>query len=512
MVSSVLLDVAVDLTRSLVAADRYDRLVRAVRRLIPCDAAALLRREDDQLVPLATHGLAPETLGRKFALADHPRLEIICRSEGPVLFPEDSPLRDPFDGLVLTDGHAHLPVHSCLGCPLRVEGELVGALTADALRPGAFDGLAPEELSLLSALAGAALRTTRLIELTESLAQHHRLVARDLMQEKLRRSGEIVGQSPAIRRLRSEIDLVAPSDLTVLITGETGTGKELVAQAVHDGSPRSGGPLIHVNCAALPEALAEDELFGHVRGAFSGADRDRPGKFEVAREGTLFLDEVGELPMAIQPKLLRALQTGEIQRVGSDTPIRVSTRVVAATNRKLEDEVAAGRFRADLFHRLNGFPVHVPPLRERRSDIPILIGFFADRVRRQLGTGPVRFQADVRDLLAGWDWPGNVRDLENAVSRLVLRASRRVQRGEPLILTAEDAAAETGRPAAAPAVAHGESMPASNLPLKDQVDAFKRRVILHSLEAAAGNWAAAARRLGVHRSNLQTVARRLGIQ
>jgi anaerobic nitric oxide reductase transcription regulator len=504
----VLLEVALDLTRSLVASDRYQRLVTAVRRAIPCDAAALLRLEGDSFVPLATHGLVPETLGLRFRLADHPRLEIISRSEEPILFPEDSTLPDPFDGLIAGESHALQDVHSCLGCPLRVDGQLVGALTADALRPGAFRDLAADELSFLGALAGAALRTHHLIEITESMARHQGFVARDLMREKLHRSGDLIGRSAAMERLRADIQLVARSDLSVLVFGETGTGKELVAQAIHDASPRRAAPLIQVNCAALPEAVAESELFGHVRGAFTGADRDRPGKFEVARGGTLLLDEVGELPLSLQPKLLRALQEGEIQRVGSDATIRVDTRIIAATNRDLAREVEEGRFRADLFHRINVFPLAVPPLRDRREDIPLLAGFFCDRIRRQLGTGPVRLTPDARSALQEFDWPGNVRELDNVVSRLVLRASRNTERDAPIILDAPLVRPEVTPEGRRPA----KTRPAAtDAPLKDQVDAFKRTVIQEALDAADGNWAAAARHLGVHRSNLHAVAQRLGL-
>ena len=511
MTNLILLEVAVDLTRSLVAADRYQRLVDAVRKLIPCDAAALLRREGDVLIPLATHGLVPETLGRRFFLREHPRLEIIARSSEPVRFPEDSPLPDPFDGAVSGDDHAHLDVHSCLGCALRVEGELVGVLTVDALKPKAFESLASEDLSLLSALAGAALRTTALLEMTEALAAHHRLVASDLMREKATRVGEMVGHGPAMKRLRSEIDLVASSGLSVLISGETGCGKELVAQAIHDASPRRSGPLIHVNCAALPESLAETELFGHVKGAFSGADKDRPGKFEVAREGTLFLDEVGELPATVQPKLLRALQTGEIQRVGSDRAVTVHTRILAATNRNLDEEVQAGRFRAGLFHRLNGFPLRVPSLRQRREDIPLLVGVFADRARRQLGTGPVRLLPEARQLLQQHDWPGNVRELENAVARILLRASKQVSRGDPVLLGPDLVAAELGKSSPVAEDEIHASLPHKGT-LKEQVDAFKRMTIERAYQESSGNWAEAARILGVQRSNLAIAARRLGLK
>ena len=507
----LLLDLAVDLTRSMVASDRYGRLLAAVRRAVPCDATTLLRLEGDQLVPLATHGLVPEAATRRFRPAEHPRLQIICASDGPVRFPADSALPDPFDGLVEGDAHALDDVHSCLGCPLRIEGDLVGALTADALAPGAFDGLDEEYLSFLAALAAAAIRTNRLIELTESIAEHNGSIARHLMRERQTRTGEMIGTGSAMERLRSEIDLVAGSELIALITGETGVGKELVAHAIHDASPRRAAPLIHVNCAALPESIAESELFGHARGAFTGAERDRRGKLEVARGGTLFLDEVGELPLSIQPKLLRAIQEGEIQRVGSDEVTHVDTRIIAATNRDLGREVQEGRFRSDLYPRLNVFPIEVPPLRHRREDIPILAGYFCNLSRRQLGTGPVRLTDAARRVLREFDWPGNVRELRNVVSRAVLRAVRQAPPNETVILDAEALRPElVGSSTPAPSTRHASSTGVQQ-PLRDMVDEFKRTVITDVLDREHGNWAAAARALGVHRANLHATAKRLGI-
>ena len=391
-----LLAIALDLTAAHSAADRYQRLLGAVRRVVPFDAAALLRFDTDILSPVAASGLTADSLGRQYPLRENPRLEIVCRSREPVFFPADTNLPDPFDGLLEHDPRALTGVHACLGCPLWVEDELVGVLTADALSPTAFDGIDRRFLAAIGALAAAAMRTNDLIEALEESIARHDLVARDLMRSEMQREGhEMIGVSKAINRLRHEIELVARSDFTVLITGETGTGKELVARAVHASSARHGRPLIYVNCSALPESLVESELFGHVKGAFTGATSDRAGKFEVADHGTLFLDEVGELPGILPPKLLRALQHGEVQRVGSDTPRTVDVRIVAATNRVLQREVDAGRFRADLFHRLNVYPLHVPPLRDRPDDVPLLAGFFCDLARRRLGTGPVRARAEI---------------------------------------------------------------------------------------------------------------------
>ncbi|WP_437986707.1 nitric oxide reductase transcriptional regulator NorR [Sorangium sp. So ce117] len=511
-----LLSVALDLTTSLGAEDRYRRLLEAVRHVVPCDAACLMRYQDGVLVPLAAHGLAPEALGRTFCTKAHPRLDLLCHAEAPVRFAPDTELPDPFDGLLASDATALAHVHACLGCPLRVEGALIGLLTADARDPRAFEGVDAATLSWLGALAGAAVRTSQLIDALEHSAERLGLVADDLRRAAERERGaSLLGTSPAMQRLRDEIALVGPSDLTVLITGETGVGKELVARAVHAASGRRGEPLLHVNCAALPESMAESELFGHVRGAFTGAEQSRPGKLEVADKGTLLLDEIGELPLSIQPKLLRALQEGEVQRVGADRSLRVDVRVVAATNRDIEREVAEGRFRADLFHRLNVYRLAVPPLRERRSDIPLLAGHFCDEARARLGVGPVRLTKAARELLAGGAWPGNVRELENTVFRMVLQASRGVPRGAPVVVkpahlgvdvaaAPEPAPREDGAEKATPAAAAA--------PLNEQVDAFQRGLIERAVAQHDGNWAAAARSLGMHRSNLHHLAKRLGLR
>jgi anaerobic nitric oxide reductase transcription regulator len=534
------LSIARDLTASLASSDRYRRLLDAVRSVIPCEAATLLRLEGATLVPLAAHGLVPEILGRRFPRTDHPRLDLICRSEAPVRFPPDSSLPDPFDGLLLGDPSARHPIHACLGCPLRVEGRLVGALTADARDGRAFDHLDDRLVSFLAALAGAAMRTSELIDRLERAARHQGEVARDLLRDFWQRQGgELLGTSPAIERLRTEIGIVAKSSLPVLITGETGVGKELVARAIHAQSDRKDAPLLYVNCAALPESVAESELFGHVRGAFTGAVADRPGKLEVADGGTLLLDEIGELPSSIQPKLLRALQHGEVQRVGADRALLVDVRILAATNRDLVQEVEAGRFRADLFHRLNVYPIHVPPLRERRGDIPILAGYHGDEMRRRLGTEPIRLAPDAREALLSHSWPGNVRELENVIARAALRAAAAVPRGQPIILAARDLGPEFSSPPGAgaqaplPAGAAGSGAP-DHGPLRDSpdagpaasilahilsasrgyrsaVDAFERALIEETVRRHEGNWAAAARALGLHRSNLHRLAKRLGL-
>jgi anaerobic nitric oxide reductase transcription regulator len=507
-----LLDIARDLTASLAAHDRYARLIAAVRRLIPCDAACLLRLEGSELVPMAGYGLTAAALSRRYARHEHPRLDRILSSRDPVRFPQDSTLPDPFDGAIEgAPGPLH-KVHACLGCALTEGGEVVGALTADALEPHSFDGLDDRVVATLGALAGAALRTTSLIEALEQRVDHRGRVARELQRSAAESSGgALLGTSPAVTQLRREIALVAASDLAVLITGETGVGKELVAHQLHGASPRRDEALIHVNCAALPLAIAESELFGHVAGAFTGALRDRAGKFEVADGGTLFLDEIGELSLEIQPKLLRVLQHGEVQRVGSDRTHRVNVRVIAATNRDLAREVSAGRFRADLFHRLAAFPVHVPPLRERREDILVLAERFADASARRIGLAGVRLTDRARAALVGGEWPGNVRELENVIGRAVLRASLggNRQRAAEIDASHLDVPGALGAP---PPPAAAATVLAPEVPLAEGLARFERDAILAAVARHNGNWAAAARDLGLHRSNLHHRARRLGLK
>jgi len=511
----VLMEIAHDLTASLATVDRYDRLLSAVTRMIPCDAACLLRLEGGDLVPVAGSGLTEEALVRRFDRREHPRLDIILRSADPVLFPADSHLADPFDGMLKADHEARLSVHACLGCRLTEGTEVVGALTADALQPQTYDGLDLHMVAMLGALAGAAMRTTSLIETLERMAERRGEVARELYRSAGRASGgQILGSSSAVRKLLNEIRTVSGSDLPVLIMGETGVGKELVARQIHDLSERKEEAMIQVNCAALPESVAESELFGHTRGAFTGAVQDRAGKFELADGGSLFLDEIGELPLSLQPKLLRALQHGEAQRVGSDRPVRVDVRLIAATNRDLTSEMQAGRFRADLYHRLAVYPLRVPPLREHREDIAILSAHFLDICRQRLGLGPVRLSEEAKERLMVAEWPGNVRELENVISRGVLRASRATSiRGQAILVGIEhlDLTVSPSN-SAADLTLRINTLANSPMSLAERLDVFRRQTIVDAVERHSGNWAAAARELGLHRSNLHQLALRLGLR
>jgi len=510
-----LVSIAVDLTATLSAKDRYQRLLAALERVIPYDAAALLRIDGDLLIPMAARGLSRDAMGREYARSAHPRLDIICNSRQPVRFSAENALPDPFDGLLAGDADALGRIHACLGCPLHVDDRLIGVLTADALDPRAFDHLDTRFLEAVGALAGAQMQTARLIDALEQSAERQGQIASDLMQDiHMRQGTQILGGSPLMEHLRREIDLVARSDFTVLVLGETGVGKELVVRAIHKASEHRDGPMLYLNCAALPETLAESELFGHMKGAFTGAGRDRAGKFELADGGTLFLDEIGELPLSVQAKLLRAIQEGEIQRIGAERMVHVDVRLLVATNRSLEEEVGKGRFRADLYHRLNVYPINVPPLRERSEDIPLLAGHFCERTRRRLGLGPVRLSPDAIDGLSRYSWPGNVRELENIISRAVLKASSEKPRGEQIVVNAihlgsDLTSAKLYRPSVRQPV---DPVFPKGLSLRQATREYQRRIIRQALAENEGRWAAAARNLGMHRSNLHNLATRLGLR
>lgn len=510
---TTLLPLVSDLSRDLPDQERYRRLLQAMRSLLPCDAAALLRLDGEWLVPLAVDGLSTDTLGRRFKVSEHPRFQILLSRSQPTRFASDSELPDPYDGLVNTL-EAGLEVHDCMGCPLMVDERPWGLVTLDALAPGQFQSL---ELDALQAFASLAAATVTVAERIENLAlrveteQQRAEVYRQVNDQHR----ELIGQSPAHKHLLEEIRLVAGSDLTVLVTGQTGVGKELVALALHQASTRADKPLVSLNCAALPEALVESELFGHVKGAFTGAHNERRGKFELADGATLFLDEVGELPLSVQAKLLRVLQSGQLQRLGSDQEHKVDVRLIAATNRDLASEVRNGHFRADLYHRLSVYPLQVPPLRQRGRDVLLLAGFFLEQNRSRLGLDSLRLSAAAQTALLAYDWPGNVRELEHLIGRSALKAlGRHPQRPRILTLDAVDldlhiASAITNRTPDSTGI-QGLVLPEGGL--REATDAYQRRLIEECLLRHEDNWAAAARELGIDRANLSRLARRLGIR
>jgi len=342
-----------------------------------------------------------------------------------------------------------------------------------------------------------ALRSA--LELGRTLAENQRL------HEQLGHADPLVGTSAAMEELRALIARVAPTESRVLITGESGTGKELVAAAIHRQSARGNKPFVTVNSAALPRDLVESEMFGHERGAFTGATERRQGRFELADGGTLFLDEVGDLGPEAQAKLLRVLEGGIVERVGGERPFAVNVRVIAATNKELQQAVRQGQFREDLWFRLNVLPIHIPPLRERPEDIAPLVRHFAARCAARLGR-PVRFDAGAVPLLAAYAWPGNVRELANIIERMAILATAE-------LITAPDVARVLPADGTAPRVTAGTGgEPAwRDIALTDTLDQYERELIAKALSVSRGNVAEAARRLLTDRANLYRRMRRLGI-
>jgi Nif-specific regulatory protein len=358
--------------------------------------------------------------------------------------------------------------------------------------------------------------------LTQSIERFHLMRENRRLEEQLRQFagylqqeahgafefGEIVGEASTLRDVLKKIEQVAPTVSTVLLRGETGTGKELVARAIHINSPRESKPFVRVHCAALAPGVLESELFGHEKGAFTGAIARRAGRFELADGGSLFLDEVGDLPMDVQIKLLRVLQEREFERVGGAETIRVDVRVISATNRDLETMIANGEFREDLYYRLNVFPIQLPPMRERTGDIPKLAEHFVSKFNRSSGKNVRGFDQAALSALQGYSWPGNVRELENVVERAII-----VTRGD--WITAGDL--DFGRRAAQPQTSSSPGIPAvapagAGVPLQARLHEQERNEIVAAIDRAGGNIASAARTLGINRSTLYYRLRKHGLE
>jgi formate hydrogenlyase transcriptional activator len=385
---------------------------------------------------------------------------------------------------------------SLCALPLCIRGQTIGAITVGSLTRSRYTEADAEFLTQVTNQIAIAIDNMKSYE--EIVALKARIEAENVyLQEEIKTEynfEEIIGRSPAIRKVLQNVEQVAQSDSTVLIQGETGTGKELLARAIHNLSPRRERALVKVNCGAIPTGLVESELFGHEKGAFTGALQQRVGRFELADGGTIFLDEVGELPADTQTKLLRVLQEGEFERVGSNKNRRVNVRVIAATNRDLRQAVRSGTFRSDLFYRLNVFPLLVPPLRERRADIPVLVNFFLSRFAKRLGKKIQGVSIDTMDRLMKYSWPGNIRELQNLMERLVVVAEGAIVRIDDSMLGL-DASLESHGPQA----------------LED----VERAHILRTLQET--NWVihgsrGAAYILGINPSTLRSRMLKLGIK
>jgi two-component system response regulator AtoC len=365
-----------------------------------------------------------------------------------------------------------------------------------AMKEGAFDYITkPVNFDELKILLKKALEKQQLF--LENVYLRNQLKGRFEFSN-------IIGTSPAMKVVFERMSRIVKTDSTVLITGESGTGKELVARALHHNGTRQNKPFVAVNCGAIPEQLLESELFGHVRGAFTGAIRDKTGKFETANQGTIFLDEIGTMPMHLQTKLLRVLQEQEVERVGSSTsPIKLNVRVISATNLDLEQQVRQGNFREDLFYRLNVIPLHLPPLRERKQDIMLLVGTFLEKYCRLMGRGPMTISRRALEALEQHAWPGNVRELENLVERLVALT-------EGDVIHLEDLPAEMS--------GHGGvggdlslELTGAGIDMVAAMAEIERRLVSQALELSGGVKARAAALLGINRTTLVEKLKRLGM-
>jgi Nif-specific regulatory protein len=397
-------------------------------------------------------------------------------------------------------------IRSTIGVPLWRGEEILGVLQVDnRSAPSMLNATDVERLLVLAANASLAVANARLIK--RLVSAEERLQKENTFlkgREEKRRGGgqkvEIIGQSEAMQRVIGQLDKVVDTRVTVLIEGETGTGKELIAAAVHYRSRRRDKLFVAQNCAALAESLLESELFGHKKGSFTGATEEKKGLFEIADGGTLFLDEITETPLSLQSKLLRALQEGEIRPVGATASKTVNVRIVAATNRNLEDEVAKGRFREDLYYRLKVFPLRLPPLRERRDDVRLLATHFLERYADEIGKPVGGFAQQTMELMTAYDWPGNVRELQNEVQRLVIQlepgAFATPELLSPRIRQVEGVVARAG-------VAKGT--------LKEMMDSVEKFLLIESLRAHGNNKTNSAKTLGITREGLHKKLRQFGI-
>jgi formate hydrogenlyase transcriptional activator len=501
-----LLEINQSSARHLRRGDLFEELARCVKPLLPCERFGIEVPTGPE--SLRVHVLALDQPARGPMIEDFPSAGTACRfaQESRRRYVagarEELRTRFPMTHVVMErEG-----MEALCALPLLREEKSFGALFFMSTRRDAYREIPETLIDRVASAVAVAVDNCFAYEEVERL--RNRLAAeKDYLQEEIQSEhnfAEIVGKSPALSKVLSLVETVAPTPSTVLILGETGTGKELVARAIHDRSARRDRPLVKVNCSAISAGLVESELFGHVRGAFTGATSERTGRFEVADGGTIFLDEIGELPLDTQVKLLRVLQEREFEPVGSSRARSVDVRVIAATNRDLEKEVAAGRFRADLFFRLNVFPIVMPPVRERSGDVVLLAHFFADRFAREFGKRIERIAPEALERLQGYAWPGNVRELSNVIERAVVLA-----RGPVLDV------ADALLPAAAAAAAGDSAAPAVSAAAAGTLEAVERRYIEDTLERS--EWViegprGAAAALGLSASTLRSRMKKLGVR
>jgi transcriptional regulator with GAF, ATPase, and Fis domain len=494
---------------SLNVRDVFTRLAEAVRPILDFDVmgVSLLTTSGREVEMLAEVDDAPGSVETPHRIPlDHFSFAARVEAGEPILIHDASVELDPErpgDRLII-DGSGR----SCLIVPLWFGERVGGGLYFGKRQLNWFDRLDVEIATGIASSMVLAVQHQRLAEeerrlaLLEGRARKLEQRVASLQNALDERYGfdQIIGRAPPLKEALTLAAKVAPAETTVLLTGESGTGKELVARAIHYASARADGPFVTINCAALPETLLESELFGHERGAFTGADRQKPGRFELAAGGTLFLDEVGELPMTVQVKLLRVLKSREFERVGGTTTLRADVRLIAATNRDIEQAVEGGTFRDDLYYRLNVFRVHLPPLRDRGEDVLLLAEHFVRELAARMGKGEMGLSRDAREALLAHPWPGNIRELQNAIERaLIMSEGGLITAGQ---LGVPSRVERTIVPRQISEVTSGPDMVDSPLP------EVERRLVFDALSRAKGNKSKAAKLLGITRSQLYTRLKR----
>ena len=502
------LDLLLDVTNAVVTQldtrDLFRAVAPAIRRCCSADVASLSLFDAEAGV-LRHHVCdAPESFRECAEGLPIPTSSTLDGSAAGYVFKTGEPRvfsladldRFPESGFIRSRG-----IQSACAVPLKTAQGALGTLNLGAFADDAFS---PRQFPLLTRVAGQIAIAVRNAVSYERIEELNAQLAREklYLEDEIRSDyqfEEIIGRSRALSRVLREIETVAPTDSTVLITGETGSGKELVARALHQSSGRQDHAFVKLNCAAIPTGLLESELFGHEKGAFTGAITQRIGRFELANRGTVFLDEVGEIPLELQPKLLRVLQEREFERLGSTRTLRTDARLIAATNRDLEALVQEQKFREDLFYRLNVFPIAVPPLRERREDVPMLVRYFAQQFARRMKKPIETIPSETMEALTRYDWPGNIRELQNLIERAVILSPGPT-------LEVPIAALNSRRAADKPAETRDAAA--------ETLEAADRRHIIAALERS--NWViagphGAATQLGIKRSTLQFRMRKLGI-
>ncbi len=504
------LKLLLDMTNGVVSKLDLRELLREVsarvRRLMQCDGVGVALSDADtgELRVYAFDKTHPKGIvheGMSITAEGSASLVRAFQTRQPVCIAEVDSTLDP---LATAEG-----VKSMCHLPLIGRERVLGILTLARERESAFGdedtGFLGQVANQIALAVENAIAYGEIASLKDKLAQEV-VYLQDEIRTELKFE-EIVGNSEVLRRVLAELETVAPTDSTVLIYGETGTGKELIARAIHNLSSRNSNAFVKLNCAAIPTGLLESELFGHEKGAFTGAIAQRVGRFELANRGTVFLDEVGEIPLELQPKLLRVLQEREFERLGSTRTLRSDARLIAATNRDLTAMVEEQKFRSDLYYRLNVFPVRVPPLRERREDIPLLVRHFAQQFSRRMNRSIETIPSETMNTLVRYDWPGNIRELQNVIERAVI-----VSNGPVLKVALDDL--RTRIPQAAKP-SNGRSAPEDAGNMRGVLDEAERKQILAALKQA--NWVVAGTKgaaalLGMKRSTLQAHMQRLGIR